>query len=304
MKISRYTLQFAQQKLEGMLLEEEGAYSLIQPWPLLGDASFADYLIDLKSDRTLPLTKRALEILRDEKKAKAEKRSLLPNTIPASHLLIETAEFLEDDLKSGIKSFKIKIGRNLEEEMTLLRALESKMDLGAFKLRLDANLKLSAEEADAIFSRFSEKLLCAIDFVEDPINGRPEDWLKFSERFNLRLAHDLAPEAFRNAAEVWVLKPTRENPWPLVDRAAHDLRRIVITSALDHPLGHVIAAAEAAQIAEAHPLLIDECGLISFGALETSVPFTRKGAHLDLSSLSGPGYGMDAEMKKLSWEEI
>lgn len=302
MKISPYSLKFNAQSLEGILIEEEEAYSLLQPWPHLGDPSLQQHIEDLKTKRALPLTQRALEILAQDKRAKRERRSLVPTRVPPSHVLLLNLDSLENELILGVKTFKIKIGNYFEKDLEFLKKIEDKMSLGAFRLRLDANLKLSPKEADDFFSKLNDKLLCAIDFVEDPICGEVEDWQRFSERYNLRLAHDFAPAHFRDVADIWVLKPSRENPWPWVEKAAHDMRRIVVTTALDHPLGHVVAAAEAAQISEQHPLLIDECGLLSFETLQVETPLLRKGAELDCSQLKEFGFGMD--LSRLAWKEL
>jgi len=304
MKISKYSLNVNSnnktQKLEGVLLEESGAYSLLQPWTSLGDASLNAHLEDLKGKRELPLTVRALELLEQDRKAKIEKRSLVPTETPPSHILLTDVEKISNEIAQGVQSFKVKIGDDLEKDLGFLKAIEGKMSLGAFRLRLDANLKLDVKSANAFFSKLSEKLLCAIDFVEDPIKGSEQEWLKLSERFDIRLAHDFAPASFRDVSQVWILKPSRENPWPWVEKAAYDMRRIVVTTALDHPLGHLIAAAEAQAIAIQHPLLIDDCGLLSFENLNVQHPFKRKGASLDCSQLKGAGWGFD--LSSLSWE--
>lgn len=306
MKISKYTLNFKTsnktQAIEGVLIEEGGAYSLLQPWTSLGDASLAEHLADLKTKRVLPLSVRALEFLEQDRKAKGESRSLVPSETPSSHVLLADLEKISEELKEGVQTFKIKIGDDLDRDLNTMKSIEAKMSLGAFRLRLDANLKLSAKTADAFFSKLSEKLLCAIDFVEDPIKGTEHEWLSLSERFDLRLAHDFAPDSFREVSQVWVLKPSRENPWPWVEKAAYDMRRIVVTTALDHPLGHLIAAAEAQQIALQHPLLIDDCGLLSYENLDIPHPFKRKGATLDCSQLKGAGWGFD--LSSLRWETL
>ncbi len=306
MKFSKYILNIhtnnKTSSLEGILLEEAGAYSLIQPWTSLGDLSLAEHLADLKGKHELPLTVRALELLEKDKKAKSEKFSLVPKLCPASHILLTDVEKISEELKQGVQTFKIKIGDDLEKDLEFLKSVETKMTLGAFRLRLDANLKFSAKTADSFFSQLSEKLLCTIDFVEDPIKGTEEEWLRLSERFDLRLAHDFAPNSFRDVSQIWVLKPSRENPWPWVEKAAHDMRRVVVTTALDHPLGHLIAASEAQQIALQHPLLIDDCGLLSFENLEIQHPFKRKGAMLDCSQLKGMGWGFD--FTSIKWESL
>ena len=197
-----------------------------------------------------------------------------------------------DDLNDS-PVFKLKIGRDVESEIAYLQKLE-KTDK-AFRLRLDANLKLSREEAFRFFSRLSEKTLCRLDFVEDPIKGTEKDWEAFSSHFDLRIAHDFAPEYFRDSAAVWILKPTRVNPWPLVERATHEMKRIVVTNSLDHPLGHLVSAWEASRILVMHPLLIDTCALNS-----EIVPQIEN----LLNSISGYGFGMDAVLKGLDWKAL
>ncbi|MEZ4815790.1 MAG: enolase C-terminal domain-like protein [Bdellovibrionota bacterium] len=304
MNISRYSFSFKGQTIEGALLEEGGAYSLIQPWVSLGDPSLSLHLEDLKGKRSLPLTQRALEIMAMDKKAKDQKYTLIPQSVPASHVLVGDEFLIEAELLMGVRTFKIKIGDDLEKELSLLNEIESKMNLGAFHLRLDANMKFSLESAKRFFSQLSEKLLCAIEFVEDPLRGTEGEWRDFADNFNLKIAHDFAPAEFREVADVWVLKPSRQNPWPWVEKAAHDLRRIVITTALDHPLGQVIAAYEASKILERDPLLIDDCGLLSQKQVGIESPLKRNGAYLDCSDLNGYGFALGSMLSKLKWEDL
>ncbi len=290
------------QRLEGVLLESNGAYSLLQPWPTLGDQSLQDHLEDLKGERALSLTRRALQLLEIEASAKEAGLSLVPTNCPPSHLLLDvTKSSLQQiplELKAGVSVFKIKIGDNPEEELRFLKEIEFLLSDHAFNIRLDANMKFDAPSAASFFSRLTDKLLCAVEFVEDPIFGSEEEWVGFSSHFDLKIAHDFAPIAFQEVSDVWILKPSREDPWAKVEAAAKQLKRIVVTSALDHPLGHVVAAWEAARIVEEHPLLIDQCGLISFESQTGELPFNRKGAYLDFSNLETKGFGLDSILRK------
>lgn len=286
MKIAPYELSFQGNSLKGILLEEEGAYSLLQPWPELGDNPLEDYWHDLKTEKKLPLTQRALELLDLEKTAKSQKVLLKAKELPLSHSQLQVGDALKES-----PVLKLKIGRNLESEMAYLQKLEETRN--PFRLRLDANLKFNREEAFQFFSRLSEKTLCRIDFVEDPIRGTEKDWEALSKNFDLRVAHDFAPESFREVSAVWILKPSRINPWSFVERAAHEMIRIVVTNALDHPLGHLVTAWESSRILELHPLLIDTCALNS-----EIVPNIEK----LLATQSGFGFGMDSTLKGLEWE--
>lgn len=292
------------EEVRGLLLQEDKSYALVHPWTYLGDASLEDHLNDLKTKRALPLTLRALDLLETEKRAKKSGFSLVPTQVPSSYIQIASCDNLPQLLDEGFEFFKIKIAANLEKEKEFLDQLSTFLSYKPFKIRIDCNQLLSPKEARDFFASLSDNLLCAIDYVEDPISGTPEDWANFSKAFDLRVAHDFAPEAHREVSDVWVLKPSRYNPWPLVERAAHDLRRIVVSNAFDHPLGQVVAAVEAAKIAEKHPLLVDACALLGFENFPTSIPLKRVGPYLDLANFKGPGFGMDSYLENLDWVDL
>jgi O-succinylbenzoate synthase len=265
----------------GVLLEQAGAYSLLHPWPTLGDETLEVYLSDLKAGAKLSLTKRALQILEIDRRAKANNELLTPTACPPSHHLLTLGEVPPENFST----LKLKIGKTPEEELRYIDLLNKHKY--PFKLRLDCNQRFQKDAAMKFFSKLSEDILCRIDFVEDPMVGSEKDWEEFSKKFDLRIAHDFAPDSHRAVADVWILKPSRQDPWPLVERATHEMKRVVVTTALDHQLGVLVAAWEASRIAKLHPLLIDTCGL---GA--------------KMPSQSGVGFGLDKDLGNLHWEEL
>ena len=310
-RIAEYHLKFQRREINGMIINVGEGYAILQPWPELGDPGRAEILNDLRSSRRLPLVRRSLDLAQIDGEARQLNYSLLPepSAVPVSHLLLDiNCVQFERDLKGyleeGIQLFKIKVGKDLSTEKLRIEAAE-KFSECPFRWRIDVNQRLNFEAAKNFFGSLSERILSRIDFIEDPLAGTPAEWEKFKNEFGVRIAHDFAGEEWREVSDVWVLKPTRTRPDELVERAAKTIKRIVITSGIEHELGYLCAFAEAARLKLLHPLLIDECGLLSFEQIEgLAGGLFRRGNLPDFSPLMGLGYGADAILEKLTWRNL
>lgn len=278
-----------------MLIYYNGGYGILQPWTSLGDPTLELLLEDLKGSQNNKLVKRAIELTSIDAEARKSKIDLTSGIPIRSHLLVELSDsnFLEKMgryLSEGVALFKIKIGKSPSFEQQQLKALENMFSNECYKLRLDANLNFTHSTLTKFLEPFGDKLLTRIAFIEDPFLGPPDEWVSFREDWDLRIAHDFAPDILRAAADVWVLKPARENCFPLAELASHQMKRIVITSSLDHDLGYLLAVSEFEQIRFIHPLLVDEPGFLSFeNVTGMSGNLKRRGALLDYCELGEQG---------------
>ena len=212
----------------------------------------------------------------DGQARQAQKSLFADLEIPRSHLLFTDIESIDrtPDLpgllqESGFDRIKIKMGRNLVHEKELLEKIAARSSL---KLRLDFNGKLSASLFGEFLSTLSPTLTDAIDFFEDPIPWNLEQWRAVVDQYKCRLALDRKPPQFVDHPQcpfdVWVVKPASEDPAPFAERAALNIQRVVVTSSMDHPVGQLFAAFEAARLQKHHPLLLERCGLISHHVYE------------------------------------
>ena len=169
------------------------------------------------------------------------------------------------------------------------------------KLRVDFNGSLEP----AIFAKFIEfmplKVYRALDLIEDPMPYNANVWADFRRRWGVRLALDKGWSTATTGFDAVVIKPARRD-WRIVhDR--HPSSPMVITSAMDHALGQVYAAYEAALVP---PALLSRCGLCTHHLFERD-PFF---ACLDVSDgmlqvdRSGTGLGFDDLLQSLLWTPL
>lgn len=301
---------------QGALLQVEGGFACIHPWEMYGDDSLDKQLEALKNGIHTPLIKKSLYFAKVDAEARQEKRSLFSSDleIPPSHALITNISNLEGELNKNLEAyiaqgftrFKIKLGASeLNEEIKHLERLcwaAEGMDL---KFRLDFNGQLECGKMETLLSRFSSNLLNRLDFIEDPCPYEIQHWENFQKQFQIRLARDWYEGDENDGFEVFVLKPARQNTLDYCQRAADQMKRVVVTSYMDHPVGQIFAAWEAAQALKVHPLLIDDCGLLThqlFMEDEFTEAIHSQGPQL--MPVCGNGIGFDEQLKKLPWKKL
>lgn len=288
----------------GVLVRCEGGYGCLQPWPTLGDATLEEQLEILANGGSTRLIERALECCRIDGAARRERRSLFAElTIPVSHATVPwppDSGYFEESIQaaseSGCNLIKIKAGPvalGAIEKMN--RAVDLWKGGGQPKFRIDFNETLTPgsfrEFADAVRrGRFG------IDFVEDPLPYSCEAWASLSRECGLDFGLDRQEMRGRHDScyQVRVWKPARSNVDP------DDLRgkRLVITSSMDHAIGQLFAAYEAARYSGE----LDVCGLLTHSLFEPDPFFDSlsvTGARL--APPSGPGLGFRDLLESLPW---
>jgi O-succinylbenzoate synthase len=322
-ELHRYSLQPANGGLarKGALLRHDGGFADLHPWPELDDQPLDKQIEALRRHvqtgeaPATPLLARSLVCLRQDAEARRAGRSLFAGLpLPENHRLWpdfhawkpdEIRAEAEAAAKAGFRTLKLKCGRHPEAEHERLEQL-AQLDL-SFKLRIDMNARLDADEFHAFIHAFSSRLLDALDYVEDPCPWEPLAWRGFQERYGLRLASDRCTHAglvedLVEGFETYIVKPAAQDPARFVKAAALHMKRLVITSYLDHPVGQAFALLEAARVLDQHPLLLDTCGLASHDAYhpnEFSMVLKMDGARL--LAPEGTGLGFDAQLDRLSW---
>ncbi len=250
-------------------------YSLLHPWESYGDLSLDVLMGQLKKrDFSNPLIERAYQLAKKDSEARSQSILLGQSEGPPLYhqidildaSYIKQLEVLVKSLdRSGLNllELKIKIGRDPIVELQNIKNMIEQFSQCALRLKLDSNLKFSKNSFESFLSGFSESQLSLIDYVEDAFEGTLEEWQSINDKWNLRLAADFVSSDFREVADVWIVKPTRQDSHQLCEEASHKMKRIVFTSAWDHPFGVAVAKSEAARAYASHPLLIDACGLQS-----------------------------------------
>lgn len=275
----------------------------LHPWPELGDASIAEELKALGGETPLRVGKRTLYFARRDRQAREERRNLFTGlSIPRSHRLVsDLATLSEADLaswrQSGYTHLKIKIGRDPMEELRLLKLHAA--SLSGFKLRFDFN-QVGTVDAVAAWIRALEKgVRDAIEFLEDPIVYDDVNWRRLAQETKLPLALDR--ESTPEAASEWlVVKPASQETQAFAKSTA----KICVTSSLDHPVGQLAAALEAAELVTQREVGI--CGLTSQTAYESN-------EFAEALRISGPvfeppihdfGFGFTSLFEKVDWRPL
>lgn len=265
---------------EGALVKIGGGHGCLQPWPELGDLPLDRQLSILsKGGFTAMLERLRICCKLDEAARKLGRSEFVDFSIPPSHGYGEE--------EAGV--VKVKCGPDVAAEAARLKRF------AAAKLRLDFNATLTPESLRDFVRRLDDATAARIDYVEDPFDVPFPVWDKAQRELPFALASDRVPVT----AEVEVVKP-----------ALHTLqrrrRRIVFTSNMDHPIGQLFAAREAAAYYTAHPDQAEVAGLATHVLFEPD-PFLERmrcDGENRLIFPGGTGFGFDDLLASLPWQRL
>lgn len=277
--ISRYRLKARgflnsiskRSSFEGALIQIDGGYGCIHPWPELGDPTLEKCLADLAGARRWPIVRRAIRCAEYDRTARSFENSLFEEMeVPASHATLAKADAAEvaRAVEAGFTTVKLKAGRDLSAEMKFLDAMT--LEFPALQWRLDFNESLSSEQAAEFLLGLGEKARAAIDFVEDPCPFSETSWAELHRKTRVKLAVDREATPLSAAAQVIVIKPAVDEPFLLGEAAIAHNQRVVMTSYMDHPVGQAFAAWEAARLELQFPGLVGICGLQTHHLFESN----------------------------------
>ena len=293
-------------EFEGALIEVDGGFGCIHPWPELGDPSLEKCLADLAGAQRWPIVRRALRCVEFDRAARAFDESLFEEMeVPASHATLAKGDVAEIALavEAGFTVVKLKCGRDLPAEAKFLDDMAA--EYPALKWRLDFNESPSPEQAAEFILGLSEKTRAAIDFVEDPCAYSDSAWTELRKKTRVRLAVDREAAPLSGAAQVMVIKPAVDEPFLLAEAAlAHD-QRVILTSYMDHPFGQAFAAWEAARLGLQFPGLIGMCGLQTHHLFEPNDFTEALGPWSpEFKAPAGTGIGFDDQLDALPWTRL
>lgn len=310
---------------QGVLLrvDKDGVfgYADLHPWTELGDAPLGEQLQLLIQGHLTPLTRRSLAFAELDWGFRSAQRSAFEgHVIPKSHFTITdlsqlSFSFLSEKATDGFSTLKLKVGRDLNQEVRTLRQMAS--ELMNFRLRLDFNSSSSVDSYLGFLESLGPQLCERIEFVEDPLPWNLHRWSEASrsgQRHRVSMALDrvelealeLCPQAGLSESVQWlIIKPALQNP----DRALALVKsvglRVCVTSYLDHPFGQMTAAYVAAWFARETPQRLGHCGLLShvaYEANEFSEVLVQKGPQLNAAA--GTGFGFDALLERQAWKTL
>jgi O-succinylbenzoate synthase len=312
--ISRYRLKARgflnaisnRREFEGALIVVDGGFGCIHPWPELGDPPLEKCLADLSGARRWPIVRRALRCAEYDRASRSFDNSLFEEMeVPESHATLAKADVAEIALavEAGFTTVKIKAGRDLTIEAKFLDEMTA--EYPQLKWRLDFNESLSPGDGIAFLLGLAEKTRAAIDFVEDPCPYSESAWTEVRKATRLKLAVDREAAPLSSAAQVMVVKPAIDEPFLLGEAAMSHNQRVVVTSYMDHPVGQVFAAWEAARLGLQFPGLVGSCGLQTHHLFEPNEFTEALGPWSPTFKVpDGTGLGFDDLLNALPWTRL
>ncbi|MEC7840025.1 MAG: enolase C-terminal domain-like protein [Chlamydiota bacterium] len=283
-------------------LEEGVGYADCHPWPELGDLPLQSQLSLLQKGSFTTLTlSSSLYFAKIDASARSNKKNLFEGLyVPKSHMLIYDINevdinLIEKILEAGFTSVKVKVGRNIKQEIQKLLSM-TKYPL---KWRLDFNARVAFED---YISMVSELRDLNIEFVEDPFPFDHQKWCQAEKITRIPLAVDRFIEKdVSDSDRIWVIKPAVGDGEKNLSQ-----HRFTVTSYLDHPLGQASAAYMAAKLSAKYSDHCLICGLLSHYVYE-STPFTSQENNRLSAKFSipeGTGLGYDDLLRNLNWRKL
>ncbi len=290
-------------EFEGALIQINGGYACIHPWPELGDPTLEKCLADLAGERRWPIVRRAVRCAEYDRVARTFEHSLFEEMeIPESHATLaktDTGEIARA-VEAGFSAVKLKLGRDPAAEGKFLNEMTAEYPL--LHWRLDFNEALELDEVAAFLMGLHDKTRAALDFVEDPCPYAPSSWTALHQQTRVKLAVDREAAPLSAAAQVMVIKPAIDEPFLLAEAAVRNNQMAVVTCYMDHPVGQAFAAWEAARLALQFPELVNLCGLQTHHLFEPDAFTEMLGPWSPVfQPPAGHGIGFDDLLDELPW---
>jgi O-succinylbenzoate synthase len=283
----------AAQEVEGFLLRIDGGFSCVQPWPIFGHPSLEEHWRALQENRSLPLLEQAFACAAADAAARQRGESWWSEVVvPRSHATI--TDLTEDQSPETMARFShAKIKASIADtELIHQWALR----FPHLRLRLDFNEVPGESDFVDWWEKCPQALRERVDWIEDPFPYEASRWHEVQAATACAFACDRAVESLReDAAVIAVWKPAWQSR-----PADVATEKIIVTSAMDHPVGQAWAAYSAGR-----------AGVTSIAGLRTDALFERD-AFSELMgawspewpSLGGSGMGFDDILESLPWTRI
>lgn len=293
----------------GALIRVGAGYGCIHPWPEFGDAPIEEQLRLLAAGQTTPVTEMALRCAEVDGAAREAGVSLFDGLeIPPSHYSWSFAQPTQPQiqrvLEEGWPALKAKGYANYGETRRFLEQCVRAAEGTPLRLRVDFNGCLEARD----FSQFIEfmplRTYQRLDLIEDPFPYDPAAWQQAQQQWQVRLALDKGWQGGTEGFSAVVVKPARRD-WRIVAQR-HPGVPLMLTSAMDHALGQMFAAYEAALARRELGSAVGLCGLCTQHLFEPDGFFdrVRSPGGLLQPDTSGGGLGFGDVLERLPWRRL
>ena len=308
-------------------------YSCLQVWPQPGERTWKEHLEELKKGRQTRIIKNTLRLASlygsSFWKVLFQKQSSISNHFLITdlfHFSKQGEKHLQELKKQGFKRLKIKMHfSSLKESTSLLKALFFS-GTSSFLLRLDFNHSLNEKILETWLKENQSWLLGILDFIEDPFFYNEKKWSNLSKIFGVSFAldrgheerksrreereegkRDTLPPSLGEGVNVFVIKPTLENPEDLLKTLSQNRGgqpSFVFTHNMDPLLGQLLALMEAERHKKTLKERLLDCGLLS-GNFFKGFPFLLEGEGQTKDRIQlqrTHEHKVESHLKKKNWE--
>lgn len=294
----------------GALLRVGDGYGCLHPWPEFGDEPLQGHLEKLAAGEITPLAGIALQCAEADGEARRRGVSLFEDLpIPVSHYSWSFAQGTDAQmtrvLSEGWPAIKAKGFPHWGETLRFIEGCARVAEGSDLLLRVDFNGCLDRDSFERFIEFMALKAYRRIDVVEDPFPYNADAWTAVRERWGVSLALDKGWQAATEGFDAVVVKPARRDWRVVADK--FPLAPLILTSAMDHPLGQSFAAYQAALAwRELGHSRISLCGLCTQHLFEPDA-FTERlvtsGGHFTPDSTGG-GLGFGDLLENLPWRPL
>ncbi len=240
---------------EGALLQitwpdQISGYADLHPLLELGDEILDHQLTNIQLQKPTAILEQAIFLARRDAEARSKGKSLfspdfkIKNNLTVSSVDLITDSFLEEIVKEGYGTIKLKCGIAPDKEFA---AIEKITKLRKIKVRPDFN----GQGNFASLSKFLQELKTEgrfwIEYIEDPFNMKSsedlQNWVQLRSLVPLALDQIWWPDwNFRPPIDVLVVKPVRGDLGKSFNHIKRWSLKWTMTSSMDHPVGIMHAA--------------------------------------------------------------
>lgn len=293
----------------GALIRVGSGFGCIHPWPEFGDVSVEEQLRLLTQGITTPISAMALRCAELDGAARESGVSLFEGLeIPPSHYSWSFAQATDPQIQrvitEGWPALKAKGYANYGETRRFLEQCVRVADKTSLKLRVDFNGCLDARGFSEFIEYMPLRTYQRLDLIEDPFPYNAQQWQQAQQQWGVKLALDKGWREGTEGFSAVVVKPARRD-WRIVAER-HPGHSLMLTSAMDHALGQMFAAYEAAVARQELGDRIGLTGLCTQHLFENDGFFERvnsPGGRLQ-PDLDGGGLGFGDVLERLPWRRL
>ena len=292
---------------------EKIGYADIFPWPELGDADIETQITALSKGKVSALVEQSIWLAKRDADLRVKGKNAFAGAakVKNHYLISDLSKFTDNTMgnlrQAGFTTLKIKVGRDIEEEVAFV---QRSLRQNPITIRLDFNARTNFQDYERFMTQLSQAERARIEYSEDPFPWDPEAWKEASV---------FAPVAMDNEYEkvnwdklkgpppfkVMVIKPARQDLDKTLKIVNKYAMRMVVTSAMDHPVGVAHACHVAAELKKFYPNTLLDCGCLTLKVYRPNEFFSRvqtNGPYL--TGINGTGIGFDDLLTKVPWEPL